>query len=137
MKKYRGTALIEMTYIMPVVLLVWISVIFLLFYFHDKNIISGAAYETAVVGSELYHRDEKIDENILTTYFHKRIENKLLFFSGADPKIRIEEDKIYVRVDINEKKMKLSVQSRAELSIPEREVRKIRVWKERIEGMTQ
>ena len=137
MRKYRGTAIIEMTYIMPLVLLVWISVIFFLFYYHDKNIISGVTYETAVVGSDLYHRDEKIDEQLLTTYFKKRIDNKLLFFSDADPKIQVRDDKIYVSVNVDEKKMKLSIKSRAEFSVPEKEVRKIRVWKERIEGMTE
>lgn len=133
MKRYRGTAIIEMTYIMPLVIFVWIGIIFMLFYFHDKNILTGAAYETAVVGSELYHSEEKVERQRVENYFQKRIDNKLLFFSGAEVEVKTDSHKIYVSVRADEKKMKVLVKSRAELSIPERDVRRIKVWKDRIE----
>ena len=47
----KGSTVVEMSYLAPVVLLVWMAVIFGLFYYHDKGILTGAAYETAVVTS--------------------------------------------------------------------------------------
>ena len=47
---------------MPVVLLCWMAVIFALFYYHDKNIIGGAAYETAIVGSEEWRWQKEIED---------------------------------------------------------------------------
>lgn len=49
-KKVRGSATVELTYMMPIIFLAFITTIYIIFYFHDKNILIGAAYETAVVG---------------------------------------------------------------------------------------
>ena len=38
------------------------AVIFALFYYHDKNIIGGAAYETAIVGSEEWRWKKEIED---------------------------------------------------------------------------
>ena len=42
---------VEMSFLMPIIMLLIMSSIYAFFYYHDKNIIAGAAYETAVVGS--------------------------------------------------------------------------------------
>lgn len=42
---------VEMSFLMPIIMLLVMSSIYAFFYYHDKNIIAGAAYETAVVGS--------------------------------------------------------------------------------------
>ena len=62
MVKLKGSTVVEMAYLMPVVLLCWMAVIFALFYYHDKNIIGGAAYETAIVGSEEWRWQKEIEE---------------------------------------------------------------------------
>jgi len=62
MVKLKGSTVIEMAYLMPVVLLCWMAIIFALFYYHDKNIIGGAAYETAIVGSEEWRWQKEIED---------------------------------------------------------------------------
>ena len=62
MVKLKGSTVVEMAYLMPVVLLCWMAVIFALFYYHDKNIIGGAAYETAIVGSEEWRWKKEIED---------------------------------------------------------------------------
>lgn len=42
---------VEMSFLTPIIMLLVMSSIYAFFYYHDKNIIAGAAYETAVVGS--------------------------------------------------------------------------------------
>ena len=54
-KMCKASTVVEMAYLMPVVLLTWILVIFSLFHFHDKSVIAGAAYESAIVGAELWN----------------------------------------------------------------------------------
>lgn len=51
-KKVRGSATVEMAYMMPVIFLAFVSAIYMVFYLHDKNIVIGAAYETAIVGAQ-------------------------------------------------------------------------------------
>lgn len=47
---------VEMSFLMPIIMLLVMSSIYAFFYYHDKNIIAGAAYETAVVGSNKAER---------------------------------------------------------------------------------
>ena len=42
---------VEMSFLTPIIMLLVMSSIYAFFYYHDKNIIAGAAYETAVVGA--------------------------------------------------------------------------------------
>ena len=50
-KRLSGSFTIEASFVVPIVLLVFMVGIYFIFYFHDKNILMGAVYETAVVGS--------------------------------------------------------------------------------------
>ena len=61
MKKFhvQGSMTVEMSFLMPMVLFLIMGCILTAFYYHDKNILSGAAYETAVVGST--RREKKME----------------------------------------------------------------------------
>ena len=48
-RKVKASTVVEMSYMMGVVMLMWMVVLFTLFYYYDKLILSGAAYETVVV----------------------------------------------------------------------------------------
>ena len=48
-KNVIGSTVVEMAYIMPLFLSMFVLVIHTVFYFHDKVILTGAACETAVV----------------------------------------------------------------------------------------
>ena len=49
--EFSGMITVEMTYIVPVILLIFFLSIMGIFYFHDKEVIAACAYEAAVVGS--------------------------------------------------------------------------------------
>ena len=72
-KKQNGSFTIEASFVVPIVLMVFMASVYIIFYFHDKNILSGAVYETAVVGSgrKGYEKEE------LEAYFRRRIKGKL------------------------------------------------------------
>lgn len=119
----RASTVVEMAYLMPVVLLVWMLVIFALFYYHDKNILSGAAYETAVVGSEMIHEEGELQEERITQYFQSRIRGKLLFFGGAFSEIDADEEKICVKTEAISKGLHLSIEKSMAVTEPEKKIR--------------
>ena len=44
-KRARGSMTVEMSFLMPMILFLIMGCILAVFYYHDKNILSGAAYE--------------------------------------------------------------------------------------------
>ena len=69
MKKFhvQGSMTVEMSFLMPMVLFLIMGCILTAFYYHDKNILSGAAYETAVVGSTKTREKDGIKDGELET----------------------------------------------------------------------
>ena len=47
----KGSLTVEMSFLMPMILFLIMGCILAAFYYHDKLILTGAAYETAVAGS--------------------------------------------------------------------------------------
>lgn len=132
-KECNGSTVVEMAYLMPVVLLTWMLIIFALFYYHDKNIIAGAAYETAVVTSELARTENEVPTGKAEQYFQDRIRGKLLFFGGADAAIAVGETEITVRASAAAKGLSVSAEKRASTVIAEKKIRKIKILKQKIE----
>ena len=133
MVKVKGSTVVEMAYLMPVVLLCWMAIIFTLFYYHDKNIIGGAAYETAVVGSEEWRWQKKIEDGKMEQYFQKRIENKLIFFDTASVETAIVKDEFEVTAGARKRRMRMSVKRSAALTLPEEKIRRKKSLQEMVE----
>lgn len=53
-KKYQevqGVITVEMAYLMPIIFMVFVLIVYTSFYYHDKQILIGAAAETTAVGA--------------------------------------------------------------------------------------
>ena len=61
-KLLNGSMTIEMSFLMPIILFLIMNCILVVFYYHDKNVLAGAAYETAVVGSTKAREKEGVKE---------------------------------------------------------------------------
>lgn len=99
----------------------WIS-----FYYHDKNIIAGAAYETAVTGSTKVREKDGISESELNALFKERVGRKCILFSRIRVQSSVGKDEIKVQAAARRKKMAISVESRAAVTEPEKYIRDIR-----------
>ena len=80
----KGVITVELSYLLPIILMIFLTVVYVTFYYHDKNILIGAASETAAVGAQL---ERKPDENVQTDlagFYQDRILAKLILFSGAE-----------------------------------------------------
>lgn len=115
-----------MAYIMPVVFFAFIALMYILFYLHDKSIITGAGYETAVVGCQkLKWNDENIEEQ-LKQLFRERTVGKLIFFSKADMKLVIEGEMVTVKASAEKKRMKIYTEQKCRMTRPETFIRNVR-----------
>ena len=105
---------------------------------HDKNILIGAAYETAVVGTQKVRWEEPELKGQLQQLFQERTKGKFLFFSSAEAEIELDEKTVIVRASASKKRMKISAEERATVTDPEKYIRDIRrvqnAWKQNING---
>lgn len=95
-KKYQGSLTVEAAYLMPVIGMILAVSILALFYFHDKNIISSCAYETAVVGSTKAREKDGVSPDILIRAFQERIHGKCILFPDAAVEVQVKENLILV-----------------------------------------
>lgn len=133
---FNASAVVEAAYLFPLIMVVWMLILFVLFYYHDKNILAGAAYETAAVGSELAH-EEDLPEGKLRQYFQERIQGKLIFFPDASMAVEARKDRLKVTANARSKRMSVSVSESAAITEPEKLIRKSRIAKQGLERMSE
>lgn len=117
---------VEMSYLMPVVLMVIMSSIFGIFYFYDKNIISGAAYETAVVGSTKAREGTDVEREELEALFYERTGNKCILFDRIQVSVSVSNEKIEILGTGTSGGMSVSVLKCMPVTEPEKRIRDIR-----------
>ena len=121
----KGSFTVEMAFLMPIILFLIMGCIRISFYYHDKNIIAGAAYETAGGGTKVREKDG-ISESELNALFKERVGRKCILFSRIRVQSSVGKDEIKVQAAARRKKMAISVESRAAVTEPEKYIRDIR-----------
>lgn len=122
----NGSFTVEMSILMPFILFLIMGCMLASFYYHDKNIIAGAAYETAVVGSTKAREKEGISESELNELLKERIGRKCILFSRVRSVCSVNEEEIRISATARKKRMTLSVESSAAITDPEKYIRDIR-----------
>lgn len=121
-KDMKASTVIEMSYIMPVFLFLFLLIMYTVFYYHDKAVLNGAAAETAVLGAQVERRKET-KEYDLEKIFHERTEGKLIFLTGANVTVQKDEKEITVSVSAQKNLMRLSICQKADIVNPEEKIR--------------
>lgn len=121
-KDMKASTVIEMSYIMPVFLFLFLLIMYTVFYYHDKAVLNGAAAETAVLGAQAERRKET-KEYDLEKIFHERTEGKLIFLMGANVTVQKDEKEITVSVSAQKNLMRLSICQKAAIVNPEEKIR--------------
>ncbi len=121
----RGST-VEMSFLMPVIFLLIMSSIFGMFYYHDKNVICGAAYETVAVGSTKARNQGGTGEGEIRALFEERVRGKCILFDRMEVTVSMEENEIEVAVTASKRRMRLSVLKRMRITDPETKIRNIR-----------
>ncbi len=128
-KKLKANLAIEAAVIIPMVILMFAGMITVLFYYHDKIIITGAAYEVATVGSS----EEEITREELGKQFEERVDRKLLLFRKIHISIQIEEKDLIMQCKAVRNGMVLEIEICMSRTNPEKNIRNMRSI-ERIEN---
>ena len=121
-KDMKASTVIEMSYIMPVFLFLFLLIMYTVFYYHDKAVLNGAAAETAGLGAQVERRKET-KEYDLEKIFHERTEGKLIFLTGANVTVQKDEKEITVSVSAQKNLMRLSICQKAAIVNPEEKIR--------------
>ena len=120
----KGSSVIEMSYIMPIFLGLFMLIIHTAFYYHDKAVLNGAAGETAVLGSQAARG--KADGYDLESFFRERTQGKLLYMKPTDISVEQTEEEITVSVSAQRSFMKLEICQKAAIARAERKIRQMR-----------
>lgn len=123
----RGVLTIEMAYLMGVILTVFVLIMYTVFYYHDKNILIGAASETAVVGTQSARKPDVDGQTDLSGFYQERIRGKLIFFPGAQAEVSVSSAKVEVTASAAKGFMKLQVVQRAFIKEPEKKIRQKKI----------
>lgn len=132
-KNFRGVITVEMSYLIPIVLLIFLLVMYTVFYYHDKNILIGAASETAAVGAQIERRPDKKGQVGLEEFYQERIGGKLIFFSGVHVSVNISKKWVEIEAYASRKKMRIHILQRAAITEPEKAIRRKRM----LDGIVQ
>lgn len=123
LKEVKGSATIEMAYIAPMTLLIIMSIITIVFYFFDKNIIISGAMETATIGAQM-ERQEKVDVIMgLEEVFDERVAGKLIMFRDYNVSVEQSSRRVTVYVRSSKGPKEISVEQSAEILKPENRIR--------------
>ena len=123
MKKLRANVSIEVTVLVPLILMASVVVISILFYYYDKNVIKGVSYETAMV----FSNEKEVSQEEVLEYLEQHLRGKLLVFSSVGKQVLIEEDEIQIICSANKRFMQVYVESKVKHTQPEVWIRRIRL----------
>lgn len=125
-KHLKAFMTIEMSFLLPLILFVFMGIILTVFFYYDKNILNGAAYETAVTGSMKVRQNEGITEDELEAYCRRKINGKCIMMNNYTVNVKIQEEEIIVEINAVKRAFQISVIKRAALTEPEERIRDIR-----------
>ena len=122
-RELKGSAVVEMSYIIPMILFLFVMIIHAVFYYHDKAVLNGAAGETAVLGAQTARR--KGTEYDLEEFFHNRTEGKLIYMTDIDISVSETDEEVTVTADAQRSFMKLKISQKALIVKPEKNIRRM------------
>lgn len=128
-KSVKGSFTVEVAVIVPLILLVFVVSLNSLFYYHDRDVIAAAAYETVAIGSGRQEWTAKELEN----YFQKRTKGRTLLFSSVSGQIEITDEQVKIVCVTQKNFLSLSVKRVMRRTEPENYIRNIRKL-EKIQG---
>lgn len=126
-REIKGILTIELAYLMPILFSIFVLVIHTTFYYHDKNILLGAASETAVVWAQLKRYpggEQSVDPESI---YQERISGKLILFSGASVTTAETDEQVEITANAQSGIFRVNVCGRAAVVMAEEQIRKKRI----------
>ncbi len=121
-KEVSGSTVVEMSYIIPLFLGLFVLIVHAVFYYHDKAVLNGAASETAILGTQAARREDT--DYDLETFFNDRTRGKLIYMTDVSVTVEEGRDEVEVSAFAEKNIMKLEICQRAEIVRPEDTLRR-------------
>lgn len=118
----RGSTVVEMSYIMPVFLILFLYIVNTVFYFHDKAVLNGAACETAVLSAQ-QKRMKEYGRYDMEEFFRERIHGKLITMNDLSVSVADGGEEVTVSVTARSGRMRLNICQKAVTAVPEELIR--------------
>lgn len=131
--KLKGSITVEAAVIVPLIFFVFGISVYILFYLHDKNILTSVAHETVVCATGY----QTLSEEDMEEYFQNRVRGKLFLFDHVVSDAKVEEEAVVLECRGNKQKMYLKVKQRMNKTSPESYIRKIKRAKKLGEGIRE
>lgn len=129
----KGSFTVEASFIVPMILFLIMACIFAVFYYHDKNVLLGVAYETSVVGSSKSREVSGVDAEEIQSLAYERIQGKCIILNHPQVTVELSEEELEVGVTASGRKMRMSGEKKAPITDPEKYIRDLR----KIQGLVQ
>lgn len=121
-KELPASITVEAALIVPVILFVFGVLLNLLFYYHDKNVVTAVSHDTASYGSYL----EEPNEANLKQYLATQLQGKLLLFQTVQSDIQVKENQIIVCCKTQKNGMLIEAECSVNRTEPQAYIRKLR-----------
>ena len=119
----KGSTVIEMSYIIPLFLGLFVLIMHAVFYYHDKAVLNGAASETAILGVQAERRADA--EYDLEEFFRERTSGKLIYMTDVDISVSETDEEITVNAAAQRSFMKMKISQKALIVKPEKNIRRM------------
>ena len=126
-KKWKGNFTVEAAILASALLFIVYGIIMALFYYHDKNILTGTTYETAVIAGRKQKRESPFSEEEVKQLWRERISGKMILF-----RIRCHKEYVSILAQASRKKLRITASAKAALTEPEDRIRSIRKQKDAV-----
>lgn len=120
----QGVITIERAYIIPIIFILFATIVYTVFFYHDKNILIGAAGETAVTAAQTARKPEVKNKEEISEFYQNRVRGKLILFPDTEVSIEETNQRIRVCVHAQRGKMHLQVKQSAAIVTPEKTIRR-------------
>ena len=122
MRRLKGSFTIEAAFVIPLILFLFVILMYLFFYYHDKNVLIAGVQEAAIYGcGRSLPTEQEIGE-----FLTNQMEDRLLLFSEIKKEVRIEKDEILVRCWSTTRGMSIEANVRHSRTKPEQLIRNLR-----------
>lgn len=122
MRRVKGSTTVEMALLMPMIFLVFLLVVRTTFYYHDKSILNGIAYETLTVAVQTA-RNPKPEEADVEAFCREKAQGKLIYFSSPEVSLESTKEMAKIQITASRGKMKIRVLRQAKVPHPEKKIR--------------
>lgn len=120
--KFKGSLTVEGAFVIPFVLFLFAMLMYLFFYYHDKNVLAGGVQSAAIYGDSR----EMPTKQQVETFLTNEISGRLLYFSNIEKEIELEKTYIMVRCFSEKNRMTVEVEYKLSRTKPEQFIRNLR-----------